>query len=214
MEYFSVKDIRRMDREAVIKRGIPAQNLMENAGRALAEEAMKIAKAGEIAVFCGYGNNGGDGLAAARYLAKAKYGIIAYVAGTNKLFTRETEINYYNFINMGAPVFHLTEKSDLKTFFNNISKPSVIIDAIFGIGLHGDLDSFYINLIDSINDMHSPIISADIPSGLDADTGCPLPVAIRADKTVTFGCAKKGFQNPSAKAYTGEVVVADIGIFG
>lgn len=214
MRYVTADEMRRIDYDAIENRGVKALDLMEKAGRALAEEVTKITKLGEVAVFCGYGNNGGDGLVAARYLSRAKYSVIVYMAGNDKMFSRETETNYYTLLNMGVPIVHITEKNNLSELFIGISRPSVVIDAIFGIGFHGGLDLFYFNLIENINNMNAPIISADIPSGLDADSGHALPLAITAARTVTFGYPKKGFQNPSARQFTGEIVVADIGLSG
>jgi len=212
MRYVTAEEMKRIDREATKVRGIKALDLMENAGLALAKEAMKASKSGDVRVFCGYGNNGGDGFVAARHLAKAKYRVTTYIIGTGKRFSKETEDNYHALDRMGVPALKIGEADDLDKLFRNIERPSVVIDAIFGTGIHDELDQFYSNLIERVNEMNTIIISADIPSGLDADTGNPRPVAIKAHKTVTFGFPKTGFQNPSAKIYTGEVVVVDIGL--
>ena len=212
MRYVTAEEMRRLDREAVEKRGVTALELMEKAGLALAKEAMKASGSGDVTVFCGYGNNGGDGFVAARHLARSKYGVTAYIVGTGKRFSKETEDNYCALDRMGVPVLKVGRTDDLDELFSNIQRPSVVIDAIFGIGIHDELDQFYSNLIEHINEMNAIVISADIPSGLDADTGNPRPVAIKAHRTVTFGFPKTGFRNPSAKIYTGEVVVADIGL--
>jgi len=212
MRYVTAEEMRGIDREAIEKRGMTSLKLMENAGRALAEEAMRVAKAGDITAFCGYGNNGGDGFVASRHLAMEKYGVTVYVVGTGDRFSNEAEDNYYALVRMGVPILKIKEKDNLNELFRHIERPSVVIDAIFGIGFRGGLDLFHANLIEHINDLNAPIISADIPSGLDADTGHPLPMAIRAYRTIAFGYPKKGFQNPAARIYTGEVVVAGIGL--
>ena len=212
MRYVTAEEMRRIDREATEVHGIKALDLMENAGCALKREAMTVSKSGDVIVFCGYGNNGGDGFVASRHLARSGYNVTTYLVGTGKTFSRQTEDNYYALNEIGIPVLNIKERDDLDGLFSGIARPSIVIDAIFGIGLHGQMDIFYTNLIEYINDMHSRIISADVPSGLDADTGHPLPAAIKAAKTVTFGFPKAGFQNPSAQMYTGEVIIADIGL--
>ena len=89
----------------------------------------------------------------------------------------------------------------------------VIVDALFGTGLHGQLKTEYVGLIEEINSLGRPIVAVDIPSGLDCDTGEPLGAAIKAVSTVTFVAVKKGFVSSAvAEAYTGEVVVASIGV--
>ena len=90
--------------------------------------------------------------------------------------------------------------------------PDLIIDAIFGIGMRGRLNDFYLKLINKINALGAAIIAVDSPSGLDADTGKPQGDAIIADRTITFGRPKIGFKNHEAKRYIGKLTVADIGL--
>ena len=92
------------------------------------------------------------------------------------------------------------------------SEANMIIDAIFGTGLTGTLRDEYKRLIDSINELGCPVLSVDIPSGLDCDTGLPLGASIKANCTVTFVAAKKGFVFENTKAYTGDIFVASIGV--
>ena len=212
MRYVTAEEMKRIEREAIEKRGVTARELMERAGRALAEETKKVVRTGDIVVFCGYGNNGGDGLAAARCLMGGKYNVAVYLVGSNKTFSPDTEDNYYALTGMGMAVKNIGERDNLAEIFTSIGRPSAVIDAVFGVGLYGELDFFYTDLIDRINGLSVPVISADVPSGLDSDTGHPLPMAVEALKTVTFGYPKKGFQNPAARTYLGEVIVADIGL--
>ena len=103
-------------------------------------------------------------------------------------------------------------KEDIEKAFSGLKAPDVIIDAIFGIGLKGLLDNFYIKLIEKISDFENSYRMADIPSGLDLDMGAPMPSAIKANVTVTFGYPKAGFKNEIAKPYLGKLVIADIGL--
>ncbi len=198
-----------MDSRAIKECGIPASLLMENAGKAIAAEVKKtIKKDGRVFAFCGYGNNGGDGFVAARHLLLNGYPVETFLVGKPKPFSPETLANYRALADMNhTPVVISDAKS-----IDGLPIPDLIIDAIFGIGLRGIPDEFFLNLIDRINGFGCPVIAADVPSGLDADTGKPLGSAVRATKTVTMGYPKIGFQNPGAKKYLGEVICADIGL--
>lgn len=213
MRYVTAAEMKEIDRRAIEDRGIPAKVLMENAGKALYEWAVKSAAGGDSAVvFCGYGNNGGDGLVAARHLIKNGYNVSIILAGKPKSLSPETNANLEEILQMGVKPQFISKKEDIEPALKNIKKNSIIIDAIFGIGIRGDLDEFYAELISGINNIGVPVVSADIPSGMDADSGKPLPVAVKAAVTVTFGHPKSGFKKAEAKECLGKLVVADIGL--
>ena len=229
MRYVTAKEMKELDSRAINQRGVPASLLMENAGKAIVVEALKTGKKGKVFVFCGYGNNGGDGLVASRYLLRNNYPVETFLVGNPKPFSPEAQANYQALVAMNhtpltlpsplAPKAHspLARRGEdkgegvIKTF-DALPVPDLVIDAIFGIGLKGILDEFFLKLIDRINGFGCPVIAADVPSGLDADTGKPLGAAVRAWKTVTLSYPKIGFQNPAAKEYLGEVICVDIGL--
>lgn len=201
--------MRRADQTTIKKYGIPALILMENAGRCVAEQALKLLKNKTnrtVLVICGKGNNGGDGFVAARYLYN--YGLkvkVAYLGRTNETPpTPEAATNFQIIKNLNIPIVKTTP-----TAFKGIG---LIIDAIFGIGLTRPIESPIREIIEAINISKTPVLAIDIPSGLDADTGKPLGIAVKANVTVTLGAAKIGFRRKSARPYIGKVVVADIGI--
>jgi NAD(P)H-hydrate epimerase len=212
MRYVTADEMKAIDKYTIEKRGAPAALLMENAGKAVAQEVWKLSPRGEAAVFCGYGNNGGDGFVAARYLIEKGCSVKVFLAGRPKPLKTETETNFKKLVDMKNPPLTLTGEEDIDRVFSEIRSARVIIDALFGIGMKGRLESFYVELVNRINAFGAPVISVDIPSGLDADTGKPLPVAVKAFKTVTFGFPKIGFRSQEAKNYTGEVMIADIGL--
>ena len=212
MRYVTASQMKEIDRTAIDKHGVPASRLMENAGAAVADEALKSLKEGDILVVSGYGNNGGDGFVAARHLIKKGRNVIVFLAGRPRPFSRETGDNFKALIESGSAPRAVYDTAGMEKAFAGLPRCGLIIDALFGIGIKGRLDDFYIALIDRINAVGATVISVDLPSGLDADTGAPCPVAVKAAKTVTLALPKAGFNNPDAKAYTGEVVVADIGI--
>jgi 23S rRNA (cytosine1962-C5)-methyltransferase len=214
MRYVTAAEMKEIDRHAIEDRGIPAGWLMENAGKALALEAESVASKKTASVFCGYGNNGGDGLVAARQLIKKAYKVEVFIVGKPKTLTPETNSNLEKLFVLKITPRFIADKSEIKKIFDSLDKPGVVVDAIFGIGIKGALDDLYIEAINRINALGAPIVSADIPSGLDADTGLPLPVAVKAQSTVTFGYPKEGFKDPGAKEFTGKVIVADIGLPG
>lgn len=210
--FVTVKQMRKME-DAAVKRGTTLSTLMENAGKAAANEAMALIRHNaSVVTFAGYGNNGGDGFVAARHLIHAGYKVEIFLVGSPKQFSPETSNNYEALIELNHKPIAMAILEDVERTFYTMSKPAFVIDAIFGIGIRGVLDDFYVKLMDKINALAAPTLAVDIPSGLDADSGEPLGAAIRATETVTFGCAKAGFKNPKAKQYTGEVVVADIGL--
>lgn len=210
--FVTVKQMREME-EAAVKRGTALSTLMENAGKAVADEAMALIRHNaSVVTFAGYGNNGGDGLVAARYLLKSNYQVKTFLVGSSKSFSPQTQENYDALIKLNHKPEGISTIEEIEKAFASPFKPTLVIDAIFGIGIRGGLDDFYVKLIDKINALAAPTLAVDIPSGLDADSGEPLGAVVRATETVTFGCAKAGFKNPEAKQYIGEVVVADIGL--
>jgi len=214
IKFISSSKMRKIDSLATAKFGIPSLILMENAGRSVACEAegMIRSKAASIAIFCGYGNNGGDGFVVARHLVNRGYKVVIYVVGKQKKMSKDTKMNFDIINKMRIMVRKITDQRQINIATRHIGKRQLIIDAVFGIGLKGRLDTFYCYLFKKINSSNIPILSIDIPSGLDADRGIPLPIAIKAKKTMTMGLAKKGFMNPSAKKYLGRVIVADISL--
>ncbi len=184
---------------------IPIQ-LMENAGANVANEIKKrfTSKGTSVTVVAGKGNNGGDAFAAARHLHGFDVKIV--LLGRSKdLRTEETSRNMRILKENGFDIVEITDSSELKT----LSRSEVIIDAIFGTGIHGKIREPDATAIDLINDASAFVVAVDVPSGLDPDTG-ESEKAVRADLTVTFHSAKRGLLN--AKEYVGELVVADIGI--
>lgn len=212
IKFVTVSEMRHIETIAVKEYGKSIAALMESAGKAVANEAMAMVKEGEVWVFCGYGNNGGDGLVAARYLIKQGYKTKVFLVGSPKPFSTEASLNYTALLVLGCQPQKISTTEEINKSLDDVKDARLLIDAIFGVGIRGTLEKFYITLIDKINSLDVPIISVDIPSGLDADTGKPLGVAIKAIKTLTMGYPKIGFKDAKAKPYLGELVVADIGL--
>jgi len=207
--------------------GIDSKLLMKNAGNGVSKkiisdfENKKLKRAARGLVICGSGNNGGDGLVAAGDLLD--YGMkvsIFYLSPINK-FSPDS-LFYFKRLqsNRGSDIYHLNpEDNKIFSFFEEeIKKADFVIDAIFGTGLHGeDVREPLKEVIGLINSAKGQtgdleIYSVDIPSGIDSDTGKVLGTAVRADKTVTFGCKKIGLVNYPGADFAGEIEIIDIGI--
>jgi len=219
---------RAFDAWAINELGIPGAVLMENAGRSCAEliqEKLSSKTSPKVCIFCGTGNNGGDGFVIARHLlnngsdfAKAtpdKFALVTVICGDYKKVKGDAKINLDILEKLAAPVeqLDLNTIDDIKNSVTSFAKGAdMIVDAIFGTGLTGQLRDEYKRLIEGINALGRPILAVDIPSGLDCDTGLALGAAIKADWTVTFVAVKKGFAPESARQYTGEIYIASIGV--
>ena len=212
MRYITAAQMKAIDRTAIEKYGVPASLLMENAGTAVAEEIFKTMKRGNVLVSAGYGNNGGDGFVIARLLLKKGFGVSVLLAGRPRPFSNETGNNFKALLDAGCAPRAVYDIASTEKAFVGLTGYELIVDALFGIGIKGPLDRFYVALIEKINSSGAKIIAVDLPSGLDADEGTPCPSAVRASKTVTFGLPKAGFKNEASEPYTGEIIVADIGI--
>jgi NAD(P)H-hydrate epimerase len=200
--------MRSLDRWAIETVGIPAAALMENAGRAVADEAERRARGGRVCAVCGRGSNGGDGFVAARHLANRGIGTTVVALDAARL-EGEALANFRALLHCPIEIVECGP-GDLDKARAAARGASLLIDAIFGTGLDGPLRKPFPELIEALNALGVPILAVDIPSGLDCDTGEPLGAAIRAAATVAMHAPKAGFAK--GRAFTGEVIVADIGI--
>ena len=191
------------DRWAIERAGIPSLDLMETAGRGLADAALEMGAGDRVTVVCGKGNNGGDGLVAARHLARA--GVPVEVA----LLWPGDQLSPDAVANLGR--LEGVEVREGAGALSGRPPARLIIDAILGTGFEGDPREPVAGAIEWINGAGAPVLACDVPSGVDASTG-EAALAVRADRTVTFHGAKVGhFINPG-KRLSGAVTVAPIGI--
>jgi len=209
------EEARRIDKLAIEKYGIPGIVLMENAGLAVSRVVSQMfgdKKDARVAIFCGKGNNGGDGFVVARHLINGDIGVNIYLLCEKKDVKGDALINLNILLRMGQEVKELTCPDDIEGIKEEVYGASLIVDAILGTGAEGDVKEPMKSSIDFINGTLLPIVSVDIPSGLDADNGVLLGTSIKATKTVTFVAPKKGFYLNEGRFRTGEVTIADIGI--
>lgn len=201
-----------IDIKAKDKFGISTLALMENAGRDIAEEAIKtLHNNGCVAIFCGKGNNGGDGFVAARHLLTRGVAPDIFLAGNISNVENEARINLEILLRLRQKIIEV-EEENLYLVKNKISRYTLIIDALLGVGLKGKVRGIYRDLIGIINTSKAYILSIDIPSGLDATTGKVLGCCVKADKTVTFVAKKQGMVLGEGQKYCGRVEVANLGV--
>ena len=211
------EQVRAVDSWAINTLGVPGVVLMENAGRSCAElikEKLKDVAAPKVCIFCGTGNNGGDGYVIARHLLNSGFEVVVVICGNREKVKGDAKINLDILERLGRPIEQLNLRdgdvpAQVKSF---AAGADMIVDGLFGTGLSGQLSDEYKQLIDSINACDCPILAVDIPSGLDCDSGQPFGAAVRANYTVTFVAVKKGFTSEEAAKYTGEIFVASIGV--
>jgi len=211
MEYLESRLIRQIDAAAVHELGIPALLLMENAARGACEVLESLNPAGRIVIACGPGNNGGDGLAIARLLAAKELASDVYLIHGGKTLTDDAQSNREFLDRSGIAVLDV-ETNVVCNVLESLSASDWIVDALLGTGICGDLLSPFREIVESMNRSEAQVLSIDVPSGLNADTGEPCGVAVRAEVTVTFVAKKTGFRNAVAKSYLGQVEVRHIGI--
>jgi len=210
MKLATAAQMRAMDQATYRDYGMPSLVLMENAAlRVVDEIAARFGPlAGKrIAVACGKGNNGGDGLAIARHL-HTRFGaaVTVWLAADPAALTGDAQTNYEMARRFGVPLQGTAGRGEA------FSKADLIIDALLGTGIHGGVTGDLAAVIDAINSAHKPIVSVDVPSGLDADTGRVEGACVRASLTVTLALAKVGLYDFPGVDYVGELVVADIGM--
>ncbi len=190
--------------------GVSLLQLMENAGRNVAVEIdSRFRKNQKIAIFCGLGGNGGDGLVAARHLSAMGFGKVSVVlAGRGRDIAHEAALANW------CALQNLRESITIHEVADSAAIPKVeadvVVDALLGTGTKGKLKPPISQLVDLINSLDAAKIAVDVPTGIDADTGEVSGCAVKADVTVTFHRMKMGFEK--AKKYAGEIVVRDIGL--
>ncbi len=212
----SAERMRALDRYTIEEWGIPGALLMESAGRALVEFVLERAGAllalpdAETVVVCGRGNNGGDGFVVARHLALLGFSTRAVLLGDPAGLAGDAAANYRRARAVGVSV------DSAWPLARPLPRRGVVVDALYGTGLNRAIGGDSAELIECINELASAsevmVIAADLPSGLDADTGQPFDHAVRADATLALGSPKIGLTLEPGRSLAGSVVTARIGI--
>ena len=203
--------------------GVPGERLMEHAGTAVAAAARALAVdtgrwgRGPIVILAGPGNNGGDGLVAARRLAATDARVIvALVAADARPSTRDAAKNWDRIVrDERIAIVHTPLAHDLAILGRDIEKAAVVVDALLGTGVRGPLREPIRSAVELVNRARHasiPVLAVDTPTAVDLTSGDPSDPAVRADLTITFHRPKVGLTTRSGRAHAGHVLVAPIGI--
>ncbi len=214
MKLVSTAQMRELDRQAIEELGIPSVVLMENAGRGtyqvLRQEFPLLE--GPVAVLAGRGNNGGDGLVVARYLANADLPVTVFLLARRDQVSGDARVNLEIAQRLGLEIVEIGTEEDLHALMHRLARAALIVDALLGTGLKDEVRGLLRPLIDKINHLRVPVLAVDIPSGLSADSGRPLGAAVRAQVTVTYGLPKLGQILAPGRDYVGRLWQVDISI--
>ena len=213
MQPMSRAEARAVDAWAAAVLGLPTLVLMENAGRGAAEWLReRTGGQGTVLVACGPGNNGGDGGVLARHLDLWGFLVrVAWFAPAERL-APDPAVQHRALGGLGVDQRTIAGPDDLRALASLIAGADWVVDGLLGTGLTRPVGGMLRDAIDVMNGSGRPILALDLPSGLDADGGQPLGVAVRATVTATFVAPKLGFSVPGASTFTGEVRVIDIGV--
>lgn len=209
MKILSASDIYKWERATIDGQNLAPAALMERAADALFQAIQQHVgeRNGAFTILCGFGNNGGDGLAVGRMLQTAGHHVEIFLF-EHSSYSEENQLNQRRLQKMGVPIYPLTLESQLE-----LPPQHIIIDALFGYGLSRQLDHRWKALIQQINNASNPVLSVDIPSGLFADKPTPTDAPIvQADITYTFACPKLSLLFPTYAMFTGHFQVLDIGL--
>jgi len=195
---YQTKQVRELDRIAIEDFNIPSYTLMQRAGAAAFSALQKKwPQAKKILIFCGKGNNAGDGYVLARLAHQHGLQVICY----GRLCTGDSQIAYEDAKKSGVSFAKASQ---------DVEGTDVIVDALLGTGIQGEVRDEYKAAIQEINDSNIPVLAIDVPSGLNSDTGTILGACVKADLTITFVGCKQGFFTGLAPAYCGEILYDDL----
>jgi len=211
MKPVGADEIRELDRSAIRDYSIPSLLLMENAGRSVSDHISREYKPCRVLIFIGKGNNGGDGLVAARHLANSGYSVRIALLTDPVQFKTDPRLNFSIVCRMNIPRVRIAAFSEEK-ILGLCRKSELLVDAIFGVGVRRPVCGIFKKAIRAVNRSQKPVVSVDIPSGLDADTGKVHGVAVKATKTITLSLPKHGLFGGDGPQYVGEIEVVGIGI--
>ena len=208
MKILSTQAIREIDAKTIEYNGITSHELMESAAVAFSDYFVNQYSDREktIALFCGMGNNGGDGLVVARFLHLAGYTVEIYIVKISNIYSEDCALNLEKARKIGVPVITINSNLDIPV----LSNFSIIIDSIFGTGLSRELSAMSKEVVTTINKIKKIVISIDVPSGLFLDKH--TSIAVEATETVTFQIPKLALFLPENTKFVGKLNIVDIGL--
>jgi ADP-dependent NAD(P)H-hydrate dehydratase / NAD(P)H-hydrate epimerase len=202
---YQARQVRSMDRVAIEQLRISGLELMHRAGRAAFQVLVQMCPdRQDIAVYCGAGNNAGDGYVVARLAREAGYPVKVIALVPPEQLRGDAAAAFREFLDQGGASVEFTESTT--------NPPGVVVDALLGTGLDREVSGRFYAAIEQINRSTGPVLALDVPSGLNADTGFPMGIAVRADQTVTFIGAKQGLYTGDGVDYAGVVTFASLDV--
>ena len=221
MKILTADQMRGLDRLTTERAGVSYRQLMENAGRQVADfileemvaERQPADRPVAISILCGKGNNGGDALVAARHLWQRGLKPRVWFLTRASELKGDAKANCEAFLQAGGTVEELAEPEDWLRERSTVLDCDIVVDGLLGTGLSGPVQGHLAQVIDDVNAGRDyRVVAVDIPSGLSADTGEPCGAAVKATATVTFGLPKTGLSRGQGRRLTGRVSVADISL--
>ena len=213
MKILNAAQMRNIDRRATERFGVPSIVLMENAALAVVDAVFAhYPDCDRVAVFCGTGQNGGDGFAIARHLENRGVVPIILLIGDRSRLAGDALTNFTICERIGLPLYEVRQAADVDDVMAHAADADVIVDAIFGTGLDRAPEGMYADVIRAIAELRLPVVAVDLPSGANASSAEPFDPCVQAEVTVTFAAPKMCHLFQPAAVQCGEVIVADIGI--
>lgn len=214
MKLVTAKEMKALDVQAQNDYAMPGILLMDNAAQAVAEavhEALTALEGERVVIFCGGGNNGGDGLGAARWLQSYGVSVRAFIVGAAlDAVQGDAALELAMFTKAGGRVEALSTEDDWVLAELAASKADVLVDALLGTGFHGELEGDVLRACELLNKSEKYILAVDVPTGVNADNGAVSENAVRADHTVTMALVKTGLLLYPGREYCGDIELADI----
>lgn len=212
MKSVTSQQMKALDEKAIHEYGIPSLLLMENAGRGIAELIFNAFRGRRVIVFCGKGNNGGDGLVAARHLSNRGFDVSVLLFTDPSALKNDPAVNEQIIRKMNIPCSIVAGGHEPVDYRSRLDRVDIVVDALFGVGLDKPLTGVYRDAVEAINQSGRNVVAVDVPSGLDSDTGAVLGVAVKASITATLACPKSGLFQGEGPQHAGKICVIDIGL--
>ena len=215
MKVVTGAEMKEIDRYTIEEVGISGLVLMENAGREVAQAAVELLddlKGSMVIVLAGRGNNGGDGFVVSRLLIEQGFEVKTILLGKKEDISGDAKVNLEILGKLEAKVWEISSKEEVLELKLLLDKADLIVDALLGTGIKGELRGLYPEVITLVNNSPTAVIAVDIPSGIEADTGRVVDTAIEADETITFALPKIGNILYPGADFVGDLKVVDIGI--
>jgi hydroxyethylthiazole kinase-like uncharacterized protein yjeF len=213
MKILNAEQMRSIDRRTTESFGIPSIVLMENAALAVIDAIeAHYPDIDRAAIFCGTGQNGGDGFAIARHLENRGVVPMIFIVGDRAKLTGDAQTNFITCLRLSIPTYDVTDPDHVEDAIVRAADADIIVDAIFGTGLARAPEGLHAEVIRAITELRLPVVAVDLPSGANASSSEVFDPCLQAEVTVTFAAPKMCHVFEPAAAYCGEVIVADISI--